>query len=109
MVYQDRLVKFVVPRPFKIRDQKGCLPPLKIVHRKPKHTRSRGSVEKVHQDTENILSTWVQDENTNKWNKGLRFAQLENRAYHSRIKRTLYKVLFGYKIKLVWVLLYLKM
>ena len=71
-------------------------PDLNIVHGKPRHSQSQGSVERANQDIENILTTWMQDNNTNKWSEGLRFVQfMKNKAYHSGIKRSPYNAMFG--------------
>lgn len=73
---------------------------MKIVHSKPRHPQSQGSVEKVNQDIENMVWAWMQDEQTNHWSDWLRFVQLmKNRAFHSGIKRTPYEALFGCKVK----------
>jgi len=32
---------------------------LKIVHGKPRHSQSQGSVERANQDIENMLATWL--------------------------------------------------
>jgi hypothetical protein len=79
---------------------KDYWPTLKIVHGKPRHSQSQGSVERANQDIENMISTWMQDEKTDRWSEGLRFVQLmKNRALHSGIKRTPYEALFGCKVK----------
>lgn len=71
-------------------------PELKLVNGKPRHSQSQGSVERANQDIENILTTWVVDNNTDKWHEGLRFAQLmKNQSYHSGVKQTPYEALFG--------------
>ncbi|XP_008188988.1 KRAB-A domain-containing protein 2-like [Acyrthosiphon pisum] len=76
-------------------------PELKIVHGKPRHSQSQGSVERANQDIENMLTTWMQDEKNRHWSQGLRFIQLmKNRAYHSGIKMSPYEALFGCKIKI---------
>ncbi|XP_074040062.1 uncharacterized protein [Leptinotarsa decemlineata] len=62
---------------------KDYWPTLKIVHGKPRHSQSQGSVERANQDIENMISTWMQDEKTDRW----------------RIKRTPYEALFGCKVK----------
>lgn len=49
---------------------------LKIVHGKPRHSQSQGSVERANQDIENMLRSWMVDNNTQKWSEGLRFVQL---------------------------------
>lgn len=75
-------------------------PNLKIVHGKPRHSQSQGSVERANQDIDNMLTTWMQDNDSERWSDGLRFVQLmKNRAFHSGIKRTPYEALFGSKIK----------
>lgn len=70
-------------------------PELTIVHGKPRHSQSPGSVERANQDIENMLTTWMQSNNTNKWNESLRFVQfMKNKASHSRI-RSPYEAMFG--------------
>ena len=44
---------------------------LKIVHGKPRHNESQGSVERANQDVENMLATWKETNNTTKWSEGL--------------------------------------
>lgn len=34
---------------------------LKIIHGKPRHSQSQGSVESANQDVENMLATWLQN------------------------------------------------
>lgn len=71
-------------------------PELKLVHGKPRHSQSQGSVERANQDIENMLATWCRDNNTQKWSEGLRFIQfMKNRALHSGIKMSPYKAMFG--------------
>jgi len=75
-------------------------PELKIVHGKPRHSQSQGSVERANQDVENMLTTWMQTETTTHWSQGLKFIQLmKNRALHSGIKMSPYEALFGCKVK----------
>ena len=83
-----------------VSNLKEYWPTLKIVHGKPRHSQSQGSVERANQDIENMLCTWMQDEKTDKWSEGIRFVQLmKNRAFHSGIQRTPYEALFGCKAK----------
>lgn len=71
-------------------------PELKIVHGKPRHSQSQGSVERANQDIENMLSGWMKDNDTARWSEGLRFVQfMKNRAHHSGINRSPYKAMFG--------------
>ena len=73
---------------------------LKIVHGKPRHSQSQGSVERANQDVENMLSSWLLDNNTAHWVEGLRFVQfMKNRAYHQGIKRSPYEAMFGMPAK----------
>uniref|UniRef100_A0A8C4RCU6 Integrase catalytic domain-containing protein n=1 Tax=Erpetoichthys calabaricus TaxID=27687 RepID=A0A8C4RCU6_ERPCA len=71
-------------------------PEIKIVNGKPRHSRSQGSVERANQDIENMLTTWMADNQTNKWSEGIQFVQfMKNRGYHSAIKRSPYEAMFG--------------
>ncbi|XP_050307832.1 KRAB-A domain-containing protein 2-like [Anthonomus grandis grandis] len=73
---------------------------LKIVHGKPRYSQSQGSVERANQDIQNMLMTWMDDENCTRWSEGLRFVQLmKNRAYHDGIKQAPYAAMFGHDIK----------
>ncbi|KAL4152711.1 hypothetical protein QTP88_000544 [Uroleucon formosanum] len=70
-----------------VSNLRNMWPELKIVHGKPRHSQSQGSVERANQDIENI--------------EGLRFIQLmKNRAYDSGIKMSPCEALFGCKIKI---------
>ena len=60
---------------------------LKIVHGKPRHSQSQGSVERANQDVENMLSSWLLDNNTTHWVEGLCFVQfMKNRCLSPRDK-----------------------
>ncbi|XP_023212590.1 KRAB-A domain-containing protein 2-like, partial [Centruroides sculpturatus] len=73
-------------------------PELKLVHGKPRHSQSQGSVERANQDVENMISCWLKDNHSTKWSEGLRYVQfVKNRAYHSGIKQLPYKAMFGVK------------
>jgi len=75
-------------------------PEIKMVNGKPRHSQSQGSVERANQDIENMLSTWMADNQTNKWSEGVRFVQfMKNRAYYSAIKRSPYEAMFGCSAK----------
>jgi len=79
-----------------IENLKSMWPELKIIHGKPRHSQSQGSVERANQDVENMLTTWMADNSTNKWSEGARFVQMmKNRAYHSGIRRSPYEAMFG--------------
>lgn len=75
-------------------------PELKIVHGKPRHSLSQGSVERANQDVEKMLCTWLESNKTTKWSEGVRFIQfMKNRAHHSGINRSPYEAMFGCKTK----------
>ncbi|XP_028040732.1 KRAB-A domain-containing protein 2-like isoform X1 [Bombyx mandarina] len=83
-----------------IDNLKTYWPTLKIIHGKPRHSQSQGSVERANQDIENMLTTWMQDNDNSHWSEGLRFVQLmKNRAMHAGIKQSPYEALFGCKVK----------
>ncbi|KAG2466072.1 GRAA protein, partial [Polypterus senegalus] len=97
------ILQFINVREFAnkvVSSLKEYCPTLKIVHGKPCHSQSQESVKGANQDIENMLS-WMQDEKTDCWSKGIPFVQLmKNRAFHSGIQRTPYEALFGCKVKL---------
>lgn len=71
-------------------------PQIKLVHGKPRHSESQGSVERANQDVENMMFTWMQDNRSNKWSKGIYLIQfMKNRAFHAGIHRSPYRALFG--------------
>lgn len=71
-------------------------PELKLVHGKPRHSQSQGSVERANQDIENMIGCWLKDNKSTNWSEGLRYVQfMKNRAYHSGIKQSPYKAMFG--------------
>lgn len=75
-------------------------PDVKIVHGKPRHSQSQGSVERANQDIENMLSTWMETNQLQKWSEGLKFIQaMKNRAYHEGIKCSPYEAMFGSPMK----------
>lgn len=74
---------------------------MKIVHGKPRHSQSQGSVERANQDIENMLATWMETNKTSKWSEGLRFIQaMKNRAYHDGIKSSPYEIMFGVPMRM---------
>lgn len=74
---------------------------VKIVHGKPRHSQSQGSIERANQDIENMLAAWMETNNTAKWSEGLPFVQaMKNRAYHEGIRCSPYEAMFGVPMKL---------
>ncbi|XP_008181050.1 KRAB-A domain-containing protein 2-like [Acyrthosiphon pisum] len=81
-----------------ISDLCNMWPELKIVQGKPRHSQSQGSVERANQDIENMIATWLQDNNTRRWSEGLKFIQfMKNRCLHHGIKCSPYEAMFGTK------------
>lgn len=57
---------------------------IKIVHGKPRHSQSQGSIEQANRDIEDMLATWMAENNSTDWPTTLRFIQFQkNRAFHS--------------------------
>jgi len=70
-------------------------PGMKLVHGKPRHSQSQGSVERSTQDVRNMVA-WMSDNNTKTWSEGLRFIQNKNnQALHSGIETSPYEAMFG--------------
>lgn len=72
---------------------------VKIVYGKSFSSQTQGSVERTNQDIQNILTTWMNDNFTNKWSDGLPFVQFAKNTYHNGISP--YKTMFGVKAKRV--------
>jgi hypothetical protein len=76
-------------------------PSCRIVHGKPRHSQSQGSVERANRDIGDILTIWLRDNKTTKWADALPFVQAaKNRRFHRGIKRSPYEALFGKKLEL---------
>ncbi|XP_023288360.1 KRAB-A domain-containing protein 2 [Orussus abietinus] len=73
---------------------------VKIVHEKPRYSQTQGSVEKANQDIQNMLTAWMNENDTNKWSDGLSFVQFaKNTTYHEGIRQSPYEAMFGVKAK----------
>ncbi|CAF4281734.1 unnamed protein product, partial [Adineta steineri] len=74
---------------------------LKIVHGKPRHPQSQGSMERSNQDTKQLSGTWIRENNSTKWAEDLRFVQYQkNACFHRLLNNSPYAVLFGNESKL---------
>jgi hypothetical protein len=79
-----------------IKELVSMWPSCKIVNGRPRHPASQGSVERANQDVENMLRSWLADNNSKKWSIGCYFVQFQkNSSFHRTIQRTPYKALFG--------------
>ncbi|KAE8739593.1 hypothetical protein FOCC_FOCC014909 [Frankliniella occidentalis] len=71
-------------------------PELKIVHGRPRHSQSQGSVERANQDIQDMLTAWMMTYNSTEWVKGLQYvASKKNRAIHQGTGRSPYEAVFG--------------
>ena len=69
---------------------------LKLVHRRPRHPQSQGSVERANADIKSMIISWTHENNNTHWSEGLRFVQFKKiRSYHRTIDQSPYSVLFG--------------
>ena len=72
----------------------GC----KLVHGKPRHSQSQGSVERANRDVEAIIACWLRDNQSRSWSTALPYVQYQkNNRLHSGIGRTPYEAMFGKK------------
>ena len=79
---------------------KNMWPELKLVHRKPKHSQSQGSVERASQDVQNMMKTCMQTNKSTHWAESLRFIQfIKNRSFHQGIQQSPYEAMFGCNAK----------
>ena len=79
-----------------IQELKTVWPELVIVHGKPRHPQSQGSVERANGDIKDMLVAWMGDNNTNDWTVGIKFVQFQkNSSLHSGIQRSPYNAMFG--------------
>lgn len=61
-------------------------PDLLIVHGRPRHPQSQGCVERANSDVQNILGSWMRENNSTKWASALPLIMnIKNRKYHTSI------------------------
>ena len=74
-----------------IRELKLMWPELTLVHGKPRHPQSQGSVERANSDIKDMLISWLSDNNTRDWVSGIKFVQFyKNSAHHAGIQSNIY-------------------
>ena len=79
-----------------ITELKLLWPDLLMVHGKPRHPQSQGSVERLNCDVKDMLVAWLGENDCTDWPIGLKFVQFAtNTSYHSGIKQSPYLALFG--------------
>lgn len=62
-----------------ITELKLLWPDLVMVHGKPRHPQSQGSVERANCDIKDMLVAWLSDNNTTDWTVGLKFVQFHKK------------------------------
>jgi hypothetical protein len=68
----------------------------KLVHGKPRHSQSQGSVERANRDVEDKLACWLRDNKPKTWSIGLPYIQFQKNICHRRgIGRSPYEAMFG--------------
>ncbi|KAG1685702.1 KRAB-A domain-containing protein 2 [Nymphon striatum] len=73
---------------------------LLLVHGKPRHPQSQGSVERANSDIKDMLCAWMSENKTTDWSVGIRFVQfMKNSSYSASIKQSPYSALFGIEAK----------
>lgn len=90
--FDNHLIKALV------NDWQGCT----LIHGKPRHSQSQGSVERANQDLENMLCAWMRDYESTNWSRALLDVQFaKNRALNKGIGRSPYQAVFGSKPRAV--------
>ena len=83
-----------------ISEMKDFQPAWVMVHSKPHHPQSQGSVERANGDIKDMLVAWLADKDTDEWVTGIKFVQFQkNSAHHSGIKRSPYSALFCEEVR----------
>ena len=66
-----------------------------MVHGRPRHPQSQGSVEHANWDIKDMLISVMSDNNSQDWVVGIKFVQqMKNVSYHAGVKHTPYTAMF---------------
>ena len=60
-----------------IKELTSLWPECKILHGRPRHPQSQGSIERSNQDVEKMITHWCKDNSTTKWSIGIKIIYLE--------------------------------
>ena len=60
-----------------ITELKNVCSSLKLVHGRPCHTQSQGSIERANSGIKDMLTAWPADKNTRGWNVGIKLVQFQ--------------------------------
>lgn len=83
-----------------INELKLVWPRLHMVHGKPRHPQSQGSVERANGDIKDMLISWMGDNASNNWAVGIKFVQFQkNSSLNSGIQMSPYNAMFGCEAK----------
>ena len=75
---------------------KPVWPKLALIHGKPHHPQSQGSVERANGAIKDMLVAWLANNKTQDWTVRIKFVQFQkNSAFHSGIKYSPYSAMFG--------------
>ncbi|XP_043467654.1 uncharacterized protein LOC122501927 [Leptopilina heterotoma] len=67
-----------------------------MVHGRPRHPQTQGSVERANGDVENMLRAWIIDNKSIEWARGCYEVQwMKNASKHRTINRAPYEAVFG--------------
>ena len=79
-----------------ITELKPLWPELKLLHGRPRHPQSQGSVERANADIKCMIISWTHENNNSHWSEGLRIVQFQKiRSHHRTIDQSPYSPLFG--------------
>jgi hypothetical protein len=67
-----------------ITDLRSLWQELVIVHGRPRHPQSQGSVERANADIKEMIISWMNDNVTTQWSKGLRFCAISEKTIPSQ-------------------------
>ena len=79
-----------------VKQLKDIWPGLEMVHGKPRHPQTQGSVERSNGDVKDMLTAWMNDHKSKDWPLGLKFVQLsKNSALNRGSGSSPYELAFG--------------